>query len=75
MEEVKRKGKMNAIKDKKRGEGTKDEKGRMEKKRERAGSQTVVDALIILDEIKSEIMLLTHQQQGCICVSAFLVKD
>lgn len=45
------------------------------KKRERAGSQTVVDALIILDEIKSEIMLLTHQQQGCICVSAFLVKD
>lgn len=39
-EEVKRKGKMNKIKDKKRGKSTKDERGRMEN-REHAGSQTV----------------------------------
>lgn len=66
-EEVKRKGKMNKIKDKKRGKSTKDERGRMEN-REHAGSQTVDEAIIILDEIKSEIILLAHQQRGCLCV-------
>lgn len=73
-EEVKRKGKMNKIKDKKRGKSTKDERGRMEN-REHAGSQTVDEAIIILDEIKSEIILLAHQQRGCLCVWALLVKD